>query len=238
MALILGRKHGMTQYFTEDGTHVGVTVVSAGPCVVTQVRTADHDGYDAVQLGFEDVTDKRSTRPLIGHFKKAGTATKRFLREERLKAPAACKVGDVVTVETFHVGDVVDVVGTNKGRGFAGTIKRHHFSRGPESHGCMNVRQPGSIGTKRIGKLFPGKRMSGHFGAVRETTKNLCVVRIDSAKNLLFIRGSVPGPTGGFLQVRTARTPSASQLRGPHVVAQAGARKGDKAKGERAEKKK
>jgi len=206
MTLILGRKQGMTQIFAEDGTHVGVTVVAAGPCVVTQVRTQDANGYDAIQLGYEDVADKRVRKPQRGSFKQAGVAPKRFLREQRLRAPAAQAVGDTVSVGVFSAGDLVDVVGTTKGRGFAGTIKRHGFHRGPETHGCMNVRQPGSIGTKRTGKLFPGKRMSGHYGNARHTTKNLQVVRVDADRNLIYIRGAVPGPNGGFVQVRTAKT--------------------------------
>jgi large subunit ribosomal protein L3 len=213
MTLILGRKQGMTQIFAEDGTHVGVTVVAAGPCVVTQVRTQDTDGYDAVQLGFEDVADKRVKKPQRGAFAKSGVAPKRFLREERLStaAPGAASadraVGDVVTVEVFAEGDVVDVVGTTKGRGFAGTIKRHGFQRGAKTHGCMNYRQPGSIGASAYpSRVFKGKRMAGHFGNKRHTTKNLEIVRVDSARNLLYIRGSVPGPSGGLVQVQTAKT--------------------------------
>jgi large subunit ribosomal protein L3 len=206
MTLILGRKEGMTQLFTDDGTIVGVTVVSAGPCVVTQVRTSEHDGYSAVQLAYGDTTEKRTPKPQRGHFAKASTAPKRWMCEERLKAPAERAVGDTVTVAVFAEGDMVDVVGTIKGRGFAGTIKRHGFHRGPETHGCMNVRQPGSIGTKRIGKLFPGKRMSGHYGNTRQTAKNLRVVRVDPERSLIFLRGAVPGPNGGFVQVRSAKT--------------------------------
>ena len=207
MTLILGRKEGMTQFFTEDGTHVGVTVVSAGPCVVTQVRTEENDGYDAVQLGFGDTTAKRVRKPQRGHFEKAGTGPKKFLREERLAAAADKAVGDTITVEAFTVGDLVDVVGTTKGRGFAGTIKRHGFARGAATHGCMNYRRPGSIGAAAYpARVFKGKRMSGHYGAKRKTTKNLQIVRIDTDRNLLFIKGSVPGPRGGFLQVQTAKT--------------------------------
>jgi large subunit ribosomal protein L3 len=206
MTLILGRKQGMTHVFDEDGTQIGVTVVAAGPCAVTQVRTVEKDGYDAIQLGFGDTREKRIKRPQRGHFQKAGVAPKRFLREERLNAAAQIKVGDSVTVAAFSAGDLVDVIGTTKGRGFAGTIKRHGFQRGPKTHGSMNYRQPGSIGTKRIGKLFPGKRMSGHYGDARHTTKNLEVVRVDAGRNLLFLRGAVPGPNGGFVQVQTAKT--------------------------------
>jgi large subunit ribosomal protein L3 len=206
MTLILGRKQGMTHVFREDGTHVGVTVVAAGPCTVTQVRTKERDGYDAVQLGFDDTTEKRSNKPQRGHFAKAGCAPKRFLREERLGKAAEAAVGDTVTVTVFNPGDLVDVIGTTKGRGFAGTIKRHGFHRGPETHGSMNVRQPGSIAAKRNGKVPPGKRMSGHYGHVRRTTKNLEVVHVDKARNLLFLKGAVPGPCGGFVQVQTAKT--------------------------------
>jgi large subunit ribosomal protein L3 len=206
MTLILGRKRGMTQLFAEDGSVVPVTIVEAGPCVVAQVRTQETDGYDAIQLGFEDVKDSRASKPRRGHCAKAGIAPKRFLREQRLTAPATVAVGATIAVDAFKAGDLVDVIGTTKGRGFAGTIKRHGFHRGPETHGCMNVRQPGSIGNKRTGKLFPGKRMSGHFGAERCTTKNQRVARVDAARNLIFVCGSVPGPNNGFVEVRTART--------------------------------
>ena len=150
MTLILGRKRGMTQLHAEDGTLTGVTVISAGPCVVCQVRTQENDGYNAVQLGFETLPDRLVKKPQRGHFKKGGVAPMRFLREERLNAPATASVGDVITTEAFSVGDVVDVIGTTKGHGFAGTIKRHNFSRGPETHGSMNVRAPGSIATRRL----------------------------------------------------------------------------------------
>jgi large subunit ribosomal protein L3 len=196
----------MTQLFADDGTVTGVTVVEVGPCVVTEVRTQAVHGYDAVQLGFEDVSDKRSNKPALGYFKKLNTAPKRFLREERVTAPAKNAVGDVVIASAFQVGDLVDVTGTMKGRGFAGTIKRHGFQRGPETHGCMNVRDPGSMASKRIGKVIKGKRLGGHYGNTRHTTKNLKVVRIDADSNLLFLKGAVPGPNDGFVQVRTART--------------------------------
>jgi large subunit ribosomal protein L3 len=206
MTLILGRKKGMTQLFADDGTVTGVTVVSVGPCVVTQIRTRERDGYDAVQIGYEDVSDARCRQPQRAAFAKNGVAPKRFLREERLAAPASASVGEAITTEAFQVGDIVDVIGTTKGRGFAGTIRRHNFNRGPKTHGCMNYRQPGSIGSIRIGKVPPGKRMAGHYGAERHTSKNLEVMRVDAERGLLFLRGAVPGPTGGFVQVRTART--------------------------------
>ena len=210
MTLILGRKRGMTQVFEDDGSAVGVTVVDAGPCVVSQVRTEELDGYNAIQIGYEDVPDKALTKPERGHLKKSELAPKRFLREERLKAPAEQAVGDTITAsDAFAVGDVVDVTGTTKGRGFAGTIKRHGFARGAMTHGCMNKRRPGAIGACAYpSRVFKGKRMAGHFGAKRHTTKNLRVVRVDAARNLLYIAGSVPGPNGGFVQVRTAKTGS------------------------------
>ncbi len=200
----------MSQVFADDGTVTGVTVVAAGPCTVCQVRTQAVDGYDAIQLGFEDVPDARSKKPQLGHFKKAGVAPKRFLREERLSAPATHKVGDTITASIFKVGDIVDVVGTSKGRGFAGTIKRHGFHRGPETHGCMNVRQPGSIASRRIGKIPKGKRMGGHFGVDRCTSKNLKVVKIDEARGLIFVSGAVAGPNSGLVHVQAARTPRRS----------------------------
>jgi large subunit ribosomal protein L3 len=206
MTLILGRKQGMTHVFAEDGTLVGVTVVAAGPCTVTQVRTQERDGYDAVQLGSGDTTEKRTSRPLRGHFAKVGCAPKQFLREERLGAPATAKPGDTVSVSAFAEGDLVDVIGTTKGHGFSGTIKRHGFQRGPETHGSMNVRAPGSIASKRIGKVAPGKRMSGHYGHVRHTTKNLEIVRVDTERNLLFLKGAIPGPNNGWVEIQTART--------------------------------
>ena len=207
MTLILGRKRGMTQLFAEDGTVTGVTVVEAGPCVVTQVRNQEQDGYDAIQLGFEDIADKRTPKPQLGQYKKVGCAPKRFQREERLEKPAEHKVGETLAGTIFKVGDVVDVVGTMKGRGFAGTIKRHGFQRGPETHGCMNVRQPGSLASRRIGKVVKGKRLGGHYGNSRHTSKNMVVVRIDAERHLLYLKGSVAGPNNGFVQVQRARTP-------------------------------
>lgn len=197
----------MTQLFAEHGEVTGVTVVEAGPCVVTQIRTAEADGYDAVQWGFEEIRDKVCAKPQRGHFEKVGTAPRRFLREERLAAPSDRSLGDQVSVTEFEVGDLVDITATTKGRGFAGTIKRHGFSSGAHTHGCMNVRQPGSIGSSAYpGRVSKGKRMSGHFGAKRHTTKNLQVVRIDVERGLIFIKGAVPGANGGFVQIRTAKT--------------------------------
>ncbi len=206
MTLILGRKRGMTQLYDEAGILHGVTVVEAGPCVVCQVRTQERDGYDAVQLGYEDAPDRRVKKPQRGQFKAAGVAPKRFLREERLKQAAGLRVGEVVAVSAFKAGDVVDVIGISKGRGFAGTIRRHGFHRGPETHGSMNVRAPGSIASRRIGKLPKGKRMAGHYGVERVTTKNLRVIRVDAERGLLFVRGAVPGANNGLVEVQSAKT--------------------------------
>lgn len=207
MTLILGRKKGMTQLFAEDGTATGCTVVEAGPCTVMQLRTQEKNGYSAVQLGFEDVRDKVASKPHKGHAAQIGTAPKRFLRENRLAADSDLEVGAAITVESFACGQLVDVIGTSKGRGFAGTIKRHNFSRGPKTHGSRNYRKPGSIGCSAYpSRVFKGKRMSGHFGHSRVTTKNLEIMRIDTERNLLFIKGAVPGPRNGFVQVQIAKT--------------------------------
>ena len=160
-------------------------------------------------------------------------APKRFLREERLQAPAAVKVGDLLRCDVFKVGQKVDVVGTMKGRGYAGTIKRHNFQRGPETHGCMNVRDPGSLASKRIGKVVKGKRLGGHYGASRETSKNLTVVRIDLERNLLFLKGSVAGPNDGFVQVQSARTPPQKKAPPQQPKAAAGAKGAAPAKQEK-----
>jgi len=197
----------MTQVFTDDGDAVGVTVIEAGPCVVTEVRTQEKHGYDAVQLGFEDVREKVIAKPQRGQFKAAGVTAKRFLREERLEGGSDVNVGDTVDASAFGEGDFVDVIGTTKGRGFAGGIKRHGFSRGNETHGCMNVRRPGAIGACAYpGRVFKGKRMGGHYGNKRHTQKNLRVVKVDAERNLLFVAGAVPGPNGGFIQVQGAKT--------------------------------
>lgn len=197
----------MTQLFADDGTVTPVTVVEAGPCVVMQLRTQEQDGYHAVQLGYEDIRDKVAAKPQAEAAKKIGTAPKRFLREERLNAPAEVEVGQAITVDVFEEGALVDVVGTTKGRGFAGTIKRHGFARGPKTHGSMNYRRPGSIGCSAYpGRVFKGKRMSGHYGAKRKTVKNLELMRVDAERNLLLIKGSIPGHNGSFVQVQSART--------------------------------
>ncbi|MBN1488883.1 MAG: 50S ribosomal protein L3 [Phycisphaerae bacterium] len=212
---ILGKKVGMTQVYDEEGNIVPVTVIQAGPCTVIQVKRAEGaDKYDAVQLGFQDVKPHRSTKPMIGHAGKAGTGPKRFVRELRLTEPADANAGDVVTVEAFSTGDVkfVDVVGVTKGRGFAGVMKRWGFGGQPASHGTERKhRSPGSIGsnsgqTGQGNAVKKGKRMAGHFGHDQRTTRNHRLVRVDADNALLLVKGSIPGPNGGFVVVRQAKT--------------------------------
>ena len=208
---IIGRKMGMTQLFAEDGTVTPVTVIKAGPCVVIQTKSAaGRDGYNAVQLGFVEekpIRIKNVTKPLRGHFEKTGGGTPptRVLKEIRLTDEPDAAIGDQVKVDVFADGDKIDVVGKSKGRGFAGTIKRHKFARGPESHGSMNVREPGSIGQSAYpSRVIKGTRSSGHMGDARVTVQNLTVVKVDVENNLLMVRGAIPGPNGGLIVVKKA----------------------------------
>ncbi len=209
---IIGRKIGMTQLFAEDGRVTPVTVIKAGPCVVVQKKSAAGvDGYDAVQVGLVDEKPpklKNVTKPMRGHFEKTGGGIPptRILKEFRLEESASeTNVGDKILVDQFAEGDVVHVVGKSKGRGFAGTVKRHHFNRGPESHGSMNVRAPGSIGQSAYpSRVFKGMRSSGHMGDARITIKGLTIARVDTENNLLMIRGAVPGANGSIVVVRKA----------------------------------
>jgi len=209
---IIGKKVGMTQLFAPDGAVTPVTVIKAGPCVVVQKKTAaGPDGYDAVQLGLvEDrpIKLKNVNKPMRGHFEKTGGGIPptRILKEFRLQASEeGTNVGDKILVDQFSDGDVVDVVGNSKGRGFAGTVKRHNFSRGPVSHGSMNVRAPGSIGASAFpSRVIKGNRSSGHMGDARVTVKRLTVARVDAANNLLMIRGAVPGANGSVLIIKKA----------------------------------
>jgi large subunit ribosomal protein L3 len=207
--LLIGRKLGMTQVFDEAGTVTPVTVVEVGPCPVTQVKTEERDGYRAVQIGFDTQKVSRMRKPQAGHLRKAGVDPVRVLREGPLDADEEVAPGDTVTVDqVFSDGDLIDVIGTTKGRGFSGTIKRHGFGRGPMSHGSKNIREPGSTGMHTYpGRIFKGKRMPGQFGNKRRTVKNLTVVRVDAERNRILVKGAVPGPTGGILEVRAAKTP-------------------------------
>lgn len=205
---IIGIKLGMTQFFADDGTSVPCTVLQAGPCVVVQRRTAQKDGYEAVQLGLvEFVKPQRVNRPMTGHFKKAGVPPLRMLREFRLEESAGeakeeTKVGDRVLVDRFAPGEMVDVTGVSKGRGFAGGVKRWHFRGGDESHGSMHHRAPGGIGASSFpSRVWKGQHFPGHMGHQRVTVKNLRVVKVDSEENLLLVRGAVPGPQGGYLLI-------------------------------------
>ncbi len=209
---IIGKKVGMTQVFAADGTVTPVTVIKAGPCVVVQKKTVNSDGYEAVQLGFvEDRAPKKVTKPMQGHFQKTGqgAAPTRVLREFRLEAGdgEATKVGDKVLVgEQFSENDTVHVIGTSKGRGFAGFMKRHNFGGGRASHGSMFHRAPGSIGQSAYpSRVIKGTRMAGHMGAAQVTVKNLQVVGVDTEQNLLLIRGAVPGPNGGLVLIRKVK---------------------------------
>jgi len=208
---IIGRKLGMTQIFAEDGTVTPVTVIKAGPCVVVQTKKASgNDGYNAVQLGLvEDkpIKLKNVSKPMRGHFEKtgAGTPPTRILKEIRLENEPEEAIGDQIKVDVFADGDKINVVGKSKGRGFAGTIKRHGFARGPESHGSMNVRAPGSIGQSAYpSRVIKGTRSSGHMGDKRVTTKGLTIAKVDTENNLIMVRGAVPGANGSLVVVSKA----------------------------------
>jgi large subunit ribosomal protein L3 len=204
VAAIIGRKLGMTQIFGEDGHRVTLTVIEAGPCPVTQVKTAETDGYGAVQLGFGAAKPRQLTSPERGHLRKAGAPPLRHLHEFRAdEVGEGLSVGDVVTVEGFTPGEIVRVTGTSKGKGYAGTIKRHNFKRGPKSHGSHNIRQPGSIGAAAYpARVMKGLRMSGRMGGRQVTQRGLQVVDRDPERNILLVRGAVPGAPGGIVVVR------------------------------------
>ena len=200
---IIGKKIGMTQIFDEAGKVIPVTVVEAGPCVVIQKKTTENDGYEAVQLGYGDVTSKHVTKPMLGHFTKADVAAKKTLKEFRLDNSDALNVGDVVKADTFAVGDSVDVSGTSKGKGFAGAIKRHNQHRLKETHGTGPVhRQAGSMGAcSSPSRIYKGKGMPGHMGAEAVTVQNLEIVKIDVENNLIAVKGAIPGPKGGIVAI-------------------------------------
>jgi large subunit ribosomal protein L3 len=202
---IIGKKLGMTQIFAPDGTMTPVTVIKAGPCVVVQLKTVSTDGYEAVQLGLvEERAPKRINKPMKGHFEKAGIPPTRILREFRLVDGAVgINVGDKVLVDQFSENDVVDVVGTSKGRGFAGFVKRHGFAGGRASHGSMFHRAPGSIGASAFpSRVIKGTRMAGHMGVERNTIKNLRIIKVNTEENILLVKGSVPGPNGAYVLIR------------------------------------
>lgn len=201
---ILGTKIGMTQIFGEGGVVIPVTVVQAGPCVVVQKKTVETDGYEAVQVGFGDVKEKHLNKPLIGHFKKANVANKKYLREFRLEDTSALNVGDEIKADTFEAGEKVDVSGISKGKGFAGPMK-HGLHRGPMTHGSKSKRVSGSMGMCSFpGRVFKGKVLPGHMGVDKVTVQNLEVVQVIADQNLILIKGAVPGAKGGLVTVRNA----------------------------------
>lgn len=200
---IIGKKIGMTQIFDEAGKVIPVTVVEAGPCVVVQKKTVENDGYASVQLGFGEINEKNVTKPMKGHFAKADAAVKRILKEFRLEDTESVNVGDILKADTFAIGDIIDVSGTSKGKGFQGTIKRNNNSRLKETHGTGPVhRHAGSMGANSSpSRIFKGKALPGHMGAEKVTVQNLEVVKVDAENNLIAIRGAVPGPKGGIVVI-------------------------------------
>jgi len=203
---LLARKIGMTQLYDEQGRVVPVTLLAAGPCTVAQVKTPDKDGYAAIQIGFGQKREKRTNRPLRGHLKKhGGAAGARVIRELRVDDPAQYQPGQQITVSIFPVGSKVDVIGVSKGRGFAGVVRRHHFTAGRETHGVTTHKQPGSIGASAYpSRVIKGKRLPGRMGGARITVKNLDVIGVDAEQHLLWVRGSVPGAPNGMVLIRGA----------------------------------
>lgn len=201
---ILGKKLGMTQIFTEEGIVVPVTVVEAGPNVVTQVKTVEKDGYNAIQVGFEDAKEKSLNKPQKGHLA-AANVLKKHLKEFRVDAVEEFTVGQEIKADLFAAGEKIDVTGTSKGKGFQGPIKRHGQSRGPESHGSRYHRRPGSMGACSFpGRVFKNKKLAGHMGSVKVTVQNLEVVRVDVDKNLILVKGAIPGPKGSMVTIKEA----------------------------------
>ena len=202
---LIGRKIGMTQIFDESGKVIPVTVIEAGPCVVAQVKTEETDGYTAVQLGFGDVKEKKLTKPAKGHFTKVNVTPKKYLREFRLDSVEGMTVGQELKADVFAAGDKLDIQGTSKGKGFQGVIKRHGQHRGPMGHGSMYHRRPGSMGpTSTPGRVFKGKKLPGHMGVETVTIQNLEVVKVDLDKNVILVKGSVPGAKGAVLKIKSS----------------------------------
>ena len=203
---ILGKKLGMSQFFDEEGRSIPVTVIEAGPCRITQLKTPTNDGYSAVQVGFGDVRAKLVNRPAQGHLAKSGEELLRHLKEYRVDSTEGLELGSALTVETFEPGQKVDVSGDTMGRGFSGYQKRHGFSRGPMTHGSKNHREPGSTGAGTTpGRVYPGKRMAGRYGGKQITTRGLTILKVDVERNLLVVKGSVPGKPGALLDIRPAK---------------------------------
>ena len=202
---IIGRKLGMTQIFDEKWNVIPVTVIEAGPCVVAQVKTVETDGYNALQLGFGEIKSKHINKPKAGHFAKSKIENKKHLREFRLDSIEGVKVGDEIKADVFTAGENVDIQGISKGKGFQGVIKRHGQHRGPMGHGSMYHRRPGSMGpTSTPGRVFKGKKLPGHMGRVLVTIQNLDIVRVDMDKNVILVKGSVPGAKGAILKIKSS----------------------------------
>lgn len=202
---LIGKKIGMTQIFNEEGKVIPVTVIEAGPCVVSQVKTEETDGYNSIQLGFGAIKESKVNKPERGHFTKANIAPARYLREFRVDSIEDVKVGDELKADIFIAGDKIDIQGTSKGKGFQGVIKRHGQHRGPMGHGSMYHRRPGSMGsTSTPGRVFKGKKLPGHMGAETVTIQNLEVVRVDLDKNIILVKGSVPGAKGSILKIKSS----------------------------------
>ena len=202
---LVGKKLGMTQLFDANGNVVPVTVIEAGPCVVAQKKTAENDGYEAVQIGFSDLKASKVNKPMKGHFAKGDVAPKKVLREFRLEDVSALNVGDIIKADIFAEGETVDVRGTSKGKGYAGVVKRWNFSRLKESHGTGPVhRHGGSLGVIDPARVFKGKKMAGHLGNERVTVQNLSVVKVDAEKNIIAVKGAVPGPKGGIVVLKNS----------------------------------
>ena len=202
---LIGKKVGMTQVFDNEGKVIPVTVIEVGPCTVTQIKTVEQDGYQAVQLGFGDVKERKLTKPELGKFSKTKLSPKKHLREFRLDSIEGLNVGDELKADVFSVGDKVDIQGTSKGKGFQGVIKRHGQSRGPMGHGSMYHRRPGSMGpTSTPGRVFPGKNLPGHMGVETVTIQNLEVIKVDLDKNAILVKGSVPGAKGAILKIKSS----------------------------------
>lgn len=207
---IIGKKVGMTQIFEADGKFIPVTVVLAGPCVVVQNKTEETDGYNAIQVAFGDVKEKSLTKPELGHFAKAGVKPAKFLKELRLDAPSTYNVGDEIKADIFAAGDLVDVSGISRGRGFAGTIKLHNFGRGPMKHGSKSHREPGSLGPRYSGpggRVMPGKKMPGRMGGNHATVQRLTIARVDAERNLILVKGSIPGANGTCVMIKETCKP-------------------------------
>ncbi|MCP4749131.1 MAG: 50S ribosomal protein L3 [Desulfobacteraceae bacterium] len=203
---LIGKKLGMTSVFTPDGNYEPVTVIQVGPCAVTQIKTVDNDGYNALQLGFEDKKAENTNKPLKGHFNKSGSSCYAHLREVDIEDPAEYQLGQNIGTDIFTVGEKVDVVGTTKGRGFAGVMKRHGFGGGRKTHGSKCHRIPGSIGCSATpGKVIKGKKMPGHYGLDRQTTRNLQILDIRPEENLILIKGAVPGKSQGVVMIKKVK---------------------------------